>query len=52
MRLSRLIAALQECMKSDGDCNVCGIHNGEIFNEIEIHVDECGITWIELYKKG
>lgn len=52
MKLSKLIEILNEAMGYNGDMNVVGIVNGNVFNEIEINCpDEESPMYIELYKK-
>ena len=52
MKLTELIAKLQEALDCNGDMNVSGIVNGEIFEDIEINCpDEESPLYIELYDK-
>ena len=52
MKLSDLINILSEALTLNGDMNVVGIVDGEIYNEIEINCpDEESPMYIELYKE-
>lgn len=51
MKLSELVGVLRETLGMNGDMDVVGIVNGEIYNEIEINCpDEESPMYIELYK--
>lgn len=51
MLLSELIKILQEAITYNGEMQVVGIVDGEIFDEIEINCpDEESPMYIELYK--
>lgn len=52
MKLTELIAKLQEALDYNGDMNVSGIVNGEIFEDIEINCPDAeSPLYIELYDK-
>lgn len=51
MKLSKLIAELQETMELNGDMEVVGIRNGVICEEIEINCpDSDSPAYLELYR--
>ena len=52
MKLSELIEMLREALGMNGDMDVVGIVDGEVYNEIEINCpDEESPMYIELYKE-
>lgn len=52
MKLSDLIVILSECIRLNGDMDVVGMVNGQIFNTVEINCpDEDSPMYIELYKE-
>jgi hypothetical protein len=51
MKLSELIEVLNEALLMNGDMDVVGIVEGEIYDEIEINCpDEESPMYIELYR--
>lgn len=53
MKLNELIDILEESMTYNGNMDVVGIVDGEIYNDIEINCpDEDSPMYIELYKNG
>jgi len=52
MKLSKLIEILKETMSYNGDMDVVGIIDGEVFDELELNcAGEDSPLYIELYKK-
>lgn len=52
MKLSKLIAELQETLNLNGDVEVNGVANGEVFGDIELNCLDISPLYVELYKTG